>query len=49
LPVILSRILLIEAVGPDAMDQVNADAFQEAYKDLVNLANLALGGGGPVR
>ena len=32
-----------------AMDRVNADAFQEAYKDLVNLANVALGGGRPVR
>ena len=38
LPVILNRIELIEAVGPDAMDKTNADAFQEAYKDLVNLA-----------
>jgi hypothetical protein len=49
LPVILSRIQLIEAHGPYAMDQANADAFQEAYKDLVNLANSALGGGEPVR
>jgi hypothetical protein len=49
LPVILSRLLLIEAAGPYAMDEVNADAFQEAYKDLVNLANLALGSGQPVR
>jgi hypothetical protein len=38
LPVILNRIKMIEVVGPDAMDKVNADAFQEAYKDLVNLA-----------
>jgi hypothetical protein len=38
LPVILKRIQLIETVGPDAMDKTNADAFQEAYKDLVNLA-----------
>ena len=45
----LSRIELIEGVGPYAMDQNNADAFQEAYKDLVNLANLVLGGGEPVR
>ena len=49
LPVILRRIQLIETGGPYAMDQVNADAFQEAYKDLVNLANLAMGGGDPVR
>jgi hypothetical protein len=37
LPLIVSRILLIEEVAPYAMDQVNADAFLEAYKDLVNL------------
>jgi hypothetical protein len=49
LPLILSRMLLIEQVGSDAMDTVNADAFQEAYKDLVNLANLAMGGGEPFR
>lgn len=49
IPVILSRIRLIEAAGPYAMDQVNADAFDEAYKDLVNLAVLAMGGGEPVR
>ena len=49
LPVILSRIRHIEVVGPYAMDKVNADAFEEAYKDLVNLANVALGGGEAVR
>ncbi len=49
LPVILSRIQVIEAAGPYAMDQVNADAFQEAYKDLLNLADLVLGAGQPVR
>ena len=38
LPLILSRIALIEQVGPDAMDEVNARAFAEAYKDLVNMA-----------
>jgi len=32
-------------VGMDA----DADAFLEAYKDLWNLANLAMGGGQPVR
>ncbi|MCX5646951.1 MAG: hypothetical protein NTZ17_20070 [Phycisphaerae bacterium] len=45
LPLILSRIGLIEAVVWDAMDEVNADAFQEAYKDLVNLAIQAMGNG----
>lgn len=49
LPLIVSRLLIIEEVGPVAMDVVNADAFQEAYKDLVNLANVAMGGGKPVR
>jgi hypothetical protein len=49
LPLIINRILLIEELGPDAMDQVNADAFQEAYKDLLNLADLAMGGGEPIR
>lgn len=39
MPVILNRIKLIETLEPDSMDQVNADAFAEAYKDLVNLAN----------
>lgn len=38
LPLILNRIQLIEQMAPSAMDQVNAEAFQEAYKDLVNLA-----------
>jgi hypothetical protein len=37
LPLILNRIQLIEELAPDAMDQVNADAFREAYKDLVNM------------
>lgn len=38
LPLILNRIQLIEELVPDAMDQVNWDALQEAYKDLVNMA-----------
>lgn len=38
LPLIMSRIELIEQFGPDAMDEVNAAAFQEAYKDLLNMA-----------
>ena len=49
LPLIVSRIELIEAIGEDAMDQVNADAFQEAYKDLLNLADVAVGAGRPVK
>jgi hypothetical protein len=39
LPLILSRIQLIEEVGPKAMDEVNADAFSEAYKDLTNMVD----------
>ncbi|HEV8605244.1 MAG TPA: hypothetical protein VGQ99_07760 [Tepidisphaeraceae bacterium] len=37
LPLIYNRIALIEQVAPDAMDDVNAAAFAEAYKDLVNM------------
>lgn len=37
LPLIYSRIALIEQLGPEAMDDVNAAAFAEAYKDLVNM------------
>lgn len=49
LPLIMARLDLIEALAPDAMDEVNADAFAEAYEDLLNLALVALGGGEPVR
>ena len=49
LPVILRRLLIIETAFADAMDDVNADAFEEAYKDLINLADLAMGGGRLVR
>lgn len=38
LPLILSRLELIEHLAPDALDDVNADAFAEAYKDLRNMA-----------
>jgi hypothetical protein len=38
LPIVLNRLALIEELAPDAMDQVNADAFAEAYKDLTNIA-----------
>lgn len=39
LPLILARIRLIERLAPRAMDDVNRDAFAEAYKDLVGLLN----------
>ena len=35
LPLIMSRIALIEEHGPDAMDGINAAAFAKAYKDLL--------------
>jgi hypothetical protein len=37
LPLIENRLLLIEQLTPGAMDEVNAAAFMEAYKDLVNM------------
>jgi hypothetical protein len=37
LPLILSRLALIEQFAPDALDDVNAEAFAEAYKDLVKM------------
>lgn len=43
LPVIQYRIELIEDLRPYAMDKTNADAFDEAHKDLVNMANRLTG------
>lgn len=37
LPLIMNRMDLIEEMAPDSMDDVNAAAFAEAYKDLVNM------------
>lgn len=37
LPLIVSRMRLIEDLAPQAMDDVNAAEFDEAYKDLANL------------
>jgi hypothetical protein len=39
LPLILRRIRIIEQLVPLAMDNVNRDAFAEAYKDLTGLLN----------
>ena len=39
LPMIEYRIDLIDDHAPYAMDKTNADAFKEARKDLVNMAN----------
>jgi hypothetical protein len=37
MPLVLSRIKLIEQLAPSAVDDTNAAAFQEAYKDLTNM------------
>lgn len=39
LPIVLNRLALIEELAPNSMDDVNAAAFAEAYKDLVNIAD----------
>jgi len=39
MPIILNRIQLIEEMAPQAMDPVNARAFNEAYNDLWDLYN----------
>jgi type IV secretory pathway VirB10-like protein len=36
-PLIVSRIQIIENLAPQSADEVNAAAFAEAYKDLVNM------------
>jgi hypothetical protein len=43
LPLIESRIALIESLAPSSMDDVNAAAFAEAYKDLLNMHAQASG------
>jgi hypothetical protein len=37
LPLIKNRLVLIDHLAPSAMDKINAAAFQEARKDLVNM------------
>jgi len=37
LPLIMSRMALIAELAPDAIDDANAAAFQEAYKDLATM------------
>jgi hypothetical protein len=43
LPLIETRIALIEMLAPSAMDEVNTDAFQEAYKDLTKMRSRLTG------
>jgi hypothetical protein len=38
-PLIVNRLQLIDEMSPDAMDPVNARAFQDARKDLVAMLN----------
>jgi hypothetical protein len=38
LPLIMNRLELITTLAPESMDDVNAAAFAEAYKDLINMA-----------
>ena len=49
LPLIMNRLVLIEKVAPTAPDQINADALEEAYKDLQQLARTAMGSGERIR
>jgi len=42
LPLIQKRIALIEELAPNALDPINARAFQEAYKDLIKMQNSLL-------
>jgi hypothetical protein len=42
LPLVQNRIALIEQLAPSAMDDANAVAFKEAYKDLVNMRDRIL-------
>jgi hypothetical protein len=37
MPLVMNRIRLIERIAPDSMDDVNAAAFNEAYKDLTHM------------
>jgi hypothetical protein len=43
LPLIQNRITLIEQLAPSATDPVNAAAFKEAYKDLLNMRDKVAG------
>jgi hypothetical protein len=40
-PLVVSRIQLIESIAADSMDETNLAAFAEAYKDLVNMLDRA--------
>jgi len=44
LPLIQNRMSLIEQLAPTPLDEANAAAFREAYKDLVNMRNKIIAG-----
>ena len=48
LPLIENRLALIEQLAPSAADDVNAAAFKEAHKDLVNTAGIRTTFGSPL-
>ena len=37
-PLIFNRLMLLEAMAPSAMDEINFAAMAEAFKDLINMA-----------
>ncbi len=39
MPIIMNRLQIIEQLAPNSMDQADAGAFAEAYKDLANMLN----------
>ena len=47
-PLIMNRLAIIEEIAPYS-DEFMLNHLQEAYKDLVNLSQVALGGGLPVQ
>jgi len=47
-PLIINRLALIEEIAPYA-DEFMLPHLTEAYKDLLNLADITQGGGTPVR
>jgi hypothetical protein len=48
LPLIMNRLAIIEEIAPQA-NEFMLPHLAEAYKDLLNLADITLGGGRPVR
>jgi hypothetical protein len=49
LPLIASRLELIEELAPTAIDEANFNAFAEAYKDLTQMYGRLTGREGQMR